>query len=135
MKEKIIKFIRVFIPEYKYNYLGYVYIPYDRGTEPYDICRNFLEFVDKQARPWWCPRWFLRFLHVYGNDNSIARVSNRKLHNLYGWIMNGIQITDIKTKWHESDIRIYGYFTREIDAKVIEVENKIFKYFNPALQK
>ena len=62
--------------------------------------------LDFEAKPKWCPRWFLRFLDVFGNDKSIVRVRNRKLHNLYYRITKGIRFVDYKTKWSEYDLRI-----------------------------
>ena len=62
--------------------------------------------LDYEAKPKWCPRWFLRFLDVFGNDKSIVRVRNRKLHNLYYRITKGIRFVDYKTKWSEYDLRI-----------------------------
>ena len=38
--------------------------------------------MDYEARPKWCPRWFLRFLYVFGSDKSVVRVRNFRLHNL-----------------------------------------------------
>jgi hypothetical protein len=62
--------------------------------------------MDYEAKPKWCPRWFLRFLDVFGNDRSIVRVRNHKLHNLYNKLTRGIRITDYKTKWYWYDLRI-----------------------------
>ena len=62
--------------------------------------------LDYEAKPKWCPRWFLRFLHVFGNDKSIVRVRNRSLHNLHRKLTKGIQFWDWKTKWSDYDLRI-----------------------------
>ena len=62
--------------------------------------------MDYEAKPFWCPRWFLRFLHVFGNDKSIVRVRNRKLHDLHRKLTKGIQFWDWKTKWSNYDLRI-----------------------------
>jgi hypothetical protein len=62
--------------------------------------------MDYEAKPWWCPRWFLRFLDVFGNDKSIVRVRNRTLHNLHRKLTKGITFTDYKTKWEWYDLRI-----------------------------
>ena len=85
--------------------------------------------MDYYAKPKWCPRWFLRFLQRYGNDNSVVRVRNRTLHNLHKKITNGIFITDIKTKWSLDDIRIYGYFTNEIQSTIDLAEEYIYQYY------
>jgi hypothetical protein len=62
--------------------------------------------MDHEAKPKWCPRWFLRFLDVFGNDSSIVRVRNRTLHDLYNKITKGIRFIDYKTKWWDWDLRI-----------------------------
>jgi len=62
--------------------------------------------MDYEAKPWWCPRWFLRFLHIFGNDKSIVRVRNRRLSNLHRKLTKGIQFWDWKTKWYHYDLRI-----------------------------
>jgi 3'-phosphoadenosine 5'-phosphosulfate sulfotransferase len=43
---------------------------------------------------------------VFGNDRSIVRVRNFKLHNLYNKLTRGIGIIDYKTKWYWYDLRI-----------------------------
>jgi hypothetical protein len=62
--------------------------------------------LDHEAKPKWCPRWFLRFLHVFGMDKSIVRVRNRKLSNLLNKLTKGISFVDWKTKWESYDLRI-----------------------------
>jgi hypothetical protein len=62
--------------------------------------------LDYEAKPKWCPRWFLRFLHVFGADRSIVRVRNRRLHNLERKLTKGIAFVDWKTKWSDYDLRI-----------------------------
>jgi hypothetical protein len=62
--------------------------------------------MDYEAKPWWCPRWFLRFLHIFGNDKSIVRVRNWTLSNLHRKLTKGIQFWDWKTKWSHYDLRI-----------------------------
>ena len=86
----------------KYGYLGSVpdYNNYDKVMVPLVLA------MDYEAKPWWCPRWFLRFLQVFGNDNSIVRVRNRTLHNLHRKLTKGITFTDYKTKWQWYDLRI-----------------------------
>jgi hypothetical protein len=62
--------------------------------------------LDYEAKPKWCPRWFLRFLHVFGMDKSIVRVRNWTLHNLLRKLTKGIAFIDWKTKWESYDLRI-----------------------------
>jgi hypothetical protein len=85
----------------KYGYLGY--IPY---REEKTMMHALVMAMDAEAKPTWCPRWFLRFLDVFGNDKSIVRVRNRKLHNLFRKLTKGIVFWDYKTKWSDYDLRI-----------------------------
>jgi hypothetical protein len=62
--------------------------------------------LDYEAKPKLCPRWFLRFLHVFGSDKSIVRVRNWTLHNLHHKLTKGIGFIDWKTKWSGYDLRI-----------------------------
>lgn len=88
----------------KYSYLGA--IPYRDDS---DISKAILPLIlamDYEAKPKWCPRWFLRFLNVFGNDKSIVRVRNRRLANLSRTLTKGIMMWDYKTKWENYDLRI-----------------------------
>ena len=96
----------IFFPngfEEKYGYLG---------TSIYETSHYFHAIyplvlaLDYEAKPKWCPRWFLRFTHVFGNDMSIVRVRNWFWHNLHKNITGGIGFIDWKTKWHDYDLRI-----------------------------
>jgi len=85
----------------KYKYLGAV--PY---SDEKSMLHALVEAMDAAARPAWCPKWFLRFLHLFGNDNSLVRVRNRFLHDLHRNITKGIFLWDYKTKWYWYDLRI-----------------------------
>jgi hypothetical protein len=96
----------IFFPkgfEEKYGYLG---------TSVYERSRYFKAIyplvlaMDYEAKPKLCPRWFLRFLHVFGNDKSIVRVRNRRLSNLHHKLTKNIAFWDYKTKWSDYDLRI-----------------------------
>lgn len=86
----------------KYGYLGSVpdYKYYDQAMVALVLA------MDYEAKPKWCPRWFLRFLDVFGNDRSIVRVRNWTLHNLFNKLTKGIRFVDYKTKWQGYDLRI-----------------------------
>lgn len=88
----------------KYEYLGSV--PYKEGGDIFNALYPLVMLMDREAKPWWCPRWFLRFLQLFGNDNSIVRVRNRYLSNLHRRITKGIMFIDYKTKWHYYDLRV-----------------------------
>lgn len=105
LMEITLKDIRViFFPKNfheKYSYLGSV--PYrDEKT----MLHALVIAMDYEAKPKWCPRWFLRFLYLFGSDNSIVRVRNFTLHRLHQKLTKGIRIWDYKTKWTDYDLRI-----------------------------
>jgi len=92
--------------------------------------------LDYEAKPKWCPRWFLRFLHVFGMDKSIVRVRNRRLSNLLSRLTKGIGFIDYKTKWYDYDLRIsirapkhlqdlsgwieYGFYSKGRQVELVE---------------
>jgi hypothetical protein len=85
----------------KYSYLGSV--PYkDEKT----MLHALVIAMDHEAKPKWCPRWFLRFLNLLGCDNSIVRVRNKHAYHLFMKLTKGIRIWDYKTKWTDYDLRI-----------------------------
>ena len=58
-----------------YRYLGSVPSEYkNSNNDIFYAMRPLVIYLDYLARPWWCPMWFLRLLHLFGNDNSIIRV-------------------------------------------------------------
>jgi hypothetical protein len=87
----------------RYRYLG---TSVWEESEYYKALFPLVLALDYEARPKWCPRWFLRFLHLFGSDNSIVRVRNRRLHNLEIKLTKGIAFIDWKTKWTDYDLRI-----------------------------
>ena len=110
-----------------YRYLGYVSFLYREGTEEYKLIKELVKFIEKRAKPYWCPRFVLRILHLYGNDNSIVRCRSQILSRWHRILLGGIFITDMKTKWDSHDVRIYGTFTRAIEKKIYETEDKLDK--------
>ena len=88
----------------KYSYLNITF--YKEDSVYYKALYPLVLAMDYEAKPTWCPRWFLRFLHVFGNDKSLVRVRNRRLHNLHRKLTKGIQFWDWKTKWCDYDLRI-----------------------------
>lgn len=110
----------------EYGYLGYAFY-YVENKKPKSIgeelLRNFFKQVDRIARPKWCPRAVLRLLNLFGNDNSIVRMRNYKLANMFSRLTGGIRITD--TKWKYDSFRIYGRFTAELDELAAETCRKI----------
>lgn len=103
---KLDDFRYIFFPKgfEKYGYLG-TYLcntdgHYSKALYPLVLA------MDYEAKPKFCPRWFLRFLHVFGSDKSIVRVRNWTLHNLLRKLTQGIAFVDWKTKWQDYDLRI-----------------------------
>ena len=88
----------------KYHYLGSV--PYKESGDLFKAIYPLVLAMDYEAKPKWCPRWFLRFLHLFGSDNSIVRVRNGFLHDLGRRLTKGILMWDYKTKWTDYDLRI-----------------------------
>ena len=82
--------------------------------------------LDYEARPKWCPRWFLRFLHLFGSDNSVVRVRNRRLHNLEKKLTKGIMLVDWKTKWSDYDLRISAYAPEHINNLSNDIERGFY---------
>lgn len=95
----------IFFPT-KWDKYGYLNITFYRESNFTKVLMPLVLAMDYEAKPWWCPRWFLRFLHVFGNDKSLVRVRNFKLHNLHRRLTKGILFWDWKTKWTEYDLRI-----------------------------
>ena len=112
-----------------YGYLGSV--PYEGNGDVFKALYPLVLAMDYRAKLKWCPRWFLRFLHVFGSDKSIVRVRNRRLHNLLRKLTKGITIYDYKTKWHDYDaitIHFYNRGYREELLDEIRAVEPDFKY-------
>ena len=84
-------------------------VPFKEEGRIFDALLPLVLLMDYEAKPWWCPRWFLRFLHLFGNDNSIVRVRNWRLHELRRRITKETLLVDYKTKWSDNDLRIHVY--------------------------
>lgn len=108
----------------KYRYLGSV--PWNEDGAMFKAMEPLVIFLDYKAKPRWCPRWVLRFLHLFGSDNSIVRVRNFALHNLERRLTKGIQLTDYKTKWYDYDLRISVYGTTQMMDLSDAIEWKFF---------
>ena len=88
----------------RYGYLGTQI--WNEDSDYFKALYPLVLALDYEAKPKWCPRWFLRFLHVFGSDKSIVRVRNWTLHNLHHKLTKGIGFIDWKTKWSDYDLRI-----------------------------
>jgi hypothetical protein len=108
----------------KYRYLGSV--PHFESGDIFKAMEPLVIYMDYKAKPKWCPRWFLRFLHLFGNDNSIVRVRNRALYNLSNQLTKGILIVDYKTKWTEYDLRISVYGDERMNDLADSIEHEFY---------
>jgi hypothetical protein len=117
----------IFFPngfEEKYGYLGSV--PYDENSELFKAMYPLVLAMDYEAKPKWCPRWFLRFLHLFGNDKSIVRVRNFTLHKLHRKLTKGIMLIDYKTKWEWYDLRISISAPKHLQDLASAIENDFY---------
>ena len=108
----------------KYGYLGT-----SVWNEKSDYFKSLYPLVlalDYEAKPKWCPRWFLRFLHVFGSDRSIVRVRNWKLHELERKLTKGIQFVDWKTKWTDYDLRISIHAPHHLQYLASAIEREFY---------
>jgi hypothetical protein len=109
----------------KYKYLGSV--PWNEDGDIFRAMEPLVIFMDYKARPKWCPRWFLRFLHLFGNDNSIVRMRNYRLSKLKTKLTGGIMIWDYKTKWEWYDLRISVSADQQISDLADDIEYSFYK--------
>lgn len=109
----------------KYKYLGAM--PWKEEGDIFKAMYPLVLAMDYEAKPKWCPRWFLRFLHLFGSDNSIVRVRNWTLHNLEKKLTKGIIIRDYKTKWSHYDLRISVYGPEHINRLAQAIEHDFYK--------
>ena len=123
----------------KYSYLGSV--PYNEDGPYFKAMLPLVLAMDYEARHKLCPKWFLRFLEVFGNDRSIVRVRNFTLHNLHQRLTKGIRFIDYKTKWSDYDLRIsisapkhlqdladdieFGYYSRGKQEELVDEIKKL----------
>jgi len=98
----------IFFPKLfeRYGYLGTQIWIWNEDSAYFKALYPLVLALDYEAKPKWCPRWFLRFLHVFGADKSIVRVRNWRLNNLLTKLTKGIGFIDWKTKWSDYDLRI-----------------------------
>lgn len=108
----------------KYQYLGSV--PYFEVGDLFKALEPLVIYMDYKAKPKYCPRWVLRFLHLFGSDNSIVRVRNWKLHNLSRRLTKGFLIVDYKTKWTDYDLRISIYGDERMNDLADSIEEKYY---------
>ena len=104
----------------KYGYLGTQI--WNEDGDCFKALYPLVLALDYEAKPKLCPRWFLRFLHVFGSDKSIVRVRNRKLHDLLRQLTKGIAFVDWKTKWQDYDLRISIHAPKHLQDLAEDIE-------------
>ena len=108
----------------KYGYLGTS--DWNEDSVYFKALYPLVLALDYKAKPKWCPRWFLRFLHVFGADKSIVRVRNRRLNNLLVKLTNGIAFVDWKTKWTDYDLRISIHAPSHLQELASAIEDRFY---------
>lgn len=108
----------------KYGYMNITF--YKEDSEFTKALMPLVLAMDYEAKPTWCPRWFLRFLHVFGNDKSLVRVRNRRLHNLHLRLTRGIMFWDWKTKWSHYDLRISISAPKYLQDLAMDIEHGFY---------
>ena len=108
----------------KYGYLG-THL-YDTVGVYFNALYPLVLAMDYEAKPKFCPRWFLRFLHVFGSDRSIVRVRNWTLHDLLRKLTKGIAFVDWKTKWQDYDLRISIHAPKHLQNLADDIEHGFY---------
>jgi hypothetical protein len=123
---KLDDFRYIFFPKgfEKYGYLG-TQIWGEDGSY-FKALYPLVLALDYEAKPKLCPRWFLRFLHVFGSDKSIVRVRNWTLHDLLRKLTKGIGFIDWKTKWSDYDLRISIHGPKHLQDLADSIEDGFY---------
>ena len=108
----------------KYGYLG-THLWHEDGVY-FKALYPLVLAMDYEAKPKLCPRWFLRFLHVFGSDRSIVRVRNWTLHDLLRKLTKGIAFVDWKTKWQDYDLRISIHAPKHLQDLADDIESGFY---------
>ena len=123
---KLDDFRYIFFPKgfEKYGYLG-TYL-YNEDSDYFNALYPLVLAMDYEAKPKFCPRWFLRFLHVFGCDRSIVRVRNWSLHDLLRKLTKGIAFVDWKAKWEYYDLRISIHAPKHLQNLADDIEHGFY---------
>ena len=123
---KLTDFRYIFFPkgfEEKYGYLG---TSVGEESDYFQALYPLVLAMDYEAKPKYCPRLFLRFLHVFGADKSIVRVRNRRLNDLLTKLTKGIAFVDWKTKWESYDLRISIHAPKHLQDLANDIEHGFY---------
>jgi len=123
---KLDDFRYIFFPKgfEKYGYLGTQI--WNEDSSYFKALYPLVLALDYEAKPKFCPRWFLRFLHVFGSDKSIVRVRNWTLHDLLRNLTKGIAFVDWKTKWQDYDLRISIHAPKHLQHLADDIEHGFY---------
>ena len=123
---KLDDFRYIFFPKgfEKYGYLG-THLWNEEGDH-FNALYPLVLAMDYEAKPKFCPRWFLRFLHVFGCDRSIVRVRNWSLHDLLRKLTKGIAFVDWKAKWESYDLRISIHAPKHLQDLADDIESGFY---------
>ena len=108
----------------KYSYLGS--IPYNEKSEYFKALYPLVLAMDYEAKPKFCPRWFLRFTNLFGNDNSIVRIRNWFWYDVHMKLTKGIKFVDYKTKWSDYDLRISIHAPKHLQDLADDIESGFY---------
>jgi len=123
---KLTDFRYIFFPkgfEEKYGYLG---TSVGEESDYFQALYPLVLAMDYEAKPKYCPRLFLRFLHVFGADKSIVRVRNRRLNDLLTKLTKGIAFVDWKAKWSHYDLRISIHAPKHLQDLADDIEQGFY---------
>jgi hypothetical protein len=109
----------------KYKYLGAV--PWNSEGKLSKVIQPLVIFMDYKSKPNLCPRWFLRFLYLFGCDNSLVRIRNYRLSQLFSKLTKGYKIWDYKTKWTDYDLRISISGDQHCQTLASGIESKFYR--------
>ena len=65
--------------EDRYNYLGISWNIFREGTDLHEYLEEFIMFVAKKAKPWWCPTFVLNLLNLFANDKLILNTILKRI--------------------------------------------------------
>jgi sensor c-di-GMP phosphodiesterase-like protein len=106
----------------KYRHIGYSYPGVPKGWQK--IVEKTTEDIEKAMWPRWIPLFIKRKIHYLATGNSVVSVKSRFWYKVRKFLTKGQIVTDIKDKY--ATLRIYGYFSPEIDEIVKKAEDQCF---------
>jgi hypothetical protein len=116
MKKTKLSTIRsIFFPlnfEEKYQYLGNV--PSEGDEDLFKTLYPLVLAMDYEAKPNWCPRWFLRFLYNFSDGRLRIKLTN------------GIELGNCNAAWDYYKLQISLNGPRHIHELAKAIEDKFY---------